>query len=100
MASGVGEARVAFDCPEALRPNRATAVIVEAARQGLIGPKDKTISGRVTSVLVDAAKSRSGIRSNWELLLNALSKVALEDDFAFRLFAPTESVPKDVSLDV
>jgi hypothetical protein len=64
------------------------------------GARDKTISGRVPSALVEAAKGRSGIRSDSELLVYALSRVALEDDFGPTLLSMKGSVPKDVALDV
>ena len=100
MTSGVSEARVAFEMPGLPRPDRRAGVLATAHQQGLLGTKDKTISGRVPTALVDAAKARSGIQSDSELLLYALSKVALEDDFGPRLLGLRGSVPKDVVLDV
>ena len=100
MVTGVSEANVAFDWPAPSRPDRPASVLAAARRQGLIGARDKTIGGRVPSALVEAAKARSGIQSDSELLLYALSKVALEDDFGPRLLALKGSIPKDVTLDV
>jgi hypothetical protein len=100
MTSGVSEASVAFDWPEQSQLDRATSILAAARQQGLIGTKNRMIGGRVTSMLVEAAKARSGIQSDSELLLYALSKVALEDDFGPRLLALKGSVPKDVALDV
>jgi hypothetical protein len=100
MPSGVSEASVAFDWGDPAQPDRRTSVLATARQQGLIGTKDKTISGRIPSALVEVAKARSGISSDSELLLYALSKVALEDDFGPRLLALKGSVPKDVVLDV
>jgi hypothetical protein len=100
MASGVSEVSVAFDWPEPGRPDRRAGVLATARQHGLIGSKDRTIGGRVPSALVEAAKARSGIQSDSELLLYALSKVALEDDFGPSLLALKGSVPKDVELDV
>jgi hypothetical protein len=97
MIRGVSEASVAFDWPE---PNRTAAIVATAREMGLIGLKDKSIGGRVPSALVEAAKKRSGLQSDSELLLYALSKVALEDDFGPRLLGLKASVPKDVPLDV
>ncbi|MSP02532.1 MAG: hypothetical protein EXR07_16005 [Acetobacteraceae bacterium] len=74
---------------------------MSAARdRGLIGAKDKMVGGRVPSALLEAAKDRSGIQSDSELLLYALSKVALEDDFSSRLLALKGKVSKDIALDV
>lgn len=100
MTSGVGDVSVAFDWPEPARPDRSGSIVATARQQGLIGTKDKMIGGRMPSALVEAAKARSGIQSDSELLLYALSKVALEDDFGPRLLALKGSVPKDVALDV
>lgn len=100
MVSGVSEAGVAFDWSKQPGPDRPASVLAAARQQGLIGTKDRTIGGRVPSALVEAAKARAGIQSDSELLLYALSKVALEDDFGPRLLALKGSVPKDVDLDV
>lgn len=97
---GVSEMSVDVEWPDRAPPNRRADVLAAARRMGLIGTKDKTIAGRVPSALVEAAKTRSGIQSDSELLLYALSKVALEDDFGPRLLALKGSVPKDVVLDV
>jgi len=97
MPSGVSEARIRPDSPH---PDRRAGVLATAGDLGLIGVKDRTIGGRVPSSLVEAAKARTGIESDSELLLYALSKVALEDDFAPRSLSLKGSVPKDVPLDV
>ena len=69
----------------------------EAASAGLTGG-DKTarIAGRVTPALLAAAREKSGIASDTELLEYALSKVALEDDFGEKLLRLKGSIPKDV----
>jgi hypothetical protein len=100
MTSGVCETSVSFDWTGAPRPNRRTGTLTAAHQLGLIGTKDKTIGGRVPSALVEAAKARSGIQSDSELLLYALSKVALEDDFGTRLLSLKGSIPKNIALDV
>jgi hypothetical protein len=100
MATGVSEVNADFDWPAEAPLDRRAGVLATAREGGLIGAKDRTISGRVPSPLVEAAKTRSGIQSDSELLLYALSKVALEDDFGERLLAFKGSVPKDIVLDV
>jgi hypothetical protein len=76
------------------------ASVLDAARaEGLLGAKDKTIGGRVPAPLLRAAKLRSGIQSDSELLLYALSKVAIEDNFVETLFAHQGRIPKDVNLE-
>lgn len=94
-SSGGGLARSV----EALSDRRAE--LLAAARvEGLLGRKDKAIGGRLPSPLIEAAKARSGIQSDSELLLYALSKVALEDDFGAKLLTRKGKVPKGLKLDV
>jgi hypothetical protein len=100
MTTGVSEASIGFDWPDPPGPDRRAATFTAARQCGLIGSRDKTIGGRVPSALVEAAKARTGIQSDSELLLYALSKVALEDDFGTRLLALKGSVPKNIELDV
>jgi hypothetical protein len=100
MISGVSETGVSFDWGDPPGPDRRSGTLTAADQQGLLGTKDKTIGGRVPSALVEAAKARSGIRSDSELLLYALSKVALEDDFGDRLLSLKGSIPKNIALDV
>jgi hypothetical protein len=82
------------------KPDRRAAVLATADRAGLHGAKDRTIGSRVPALLVEAAKSRSGIQSDSELLLYALSKVALEDDFGRRLVTRKGRVSKGIELDI
>jgi len=100
MPTGVSDISVQFDWRAPATPDRRTRTLATARDRGLIGTKDKTIGGRVPSALVEAAKARSGIQSDSDLLLYALSKVALEDDFGQRLLDLKGRVPKDVELDV
>jgi hypothetical protein len=100
MPSGFSDASVPFEFPAPFSSDRRADVLGTAETMGWAGPKDRTISGRVSSALLQAAKQRSGIRSDSELLVYALAKVALEDDFGPRLLARKGSVPKDIALDV
>lgn len=78
---------------------RRWTVIDTARRLGLLGGENSRIGGRVRRDLVAAAKARSGIASDTELLEYALAKVALEDDFGAKLLAREGRVPKDVDLE-
>jgi hypothetical protein len=49
--------------------------------------------------LVDAAKARSSITSDTELLEYALARVALEDDFGQKLIAREGRAPRDLDLE-
>jgi hypothetical protein len=64
----------------------------------LKGDKVERVGGRITSRLLSAAKAKSGIRSQTELLEYALAKVALEDDYGAKLLAMSGTVPDDVEL--
>lgn len=80
---------------------RRETVLRRAREEGLVGEdKDARISGRVRRVLIDAAKSRTGLGSDTELVEYALAKVALEDDFGRQLLRRKGSVPRDVALGV
>jgi hypothetical protein len=72
-------------------------VVYQAAAAGYLqGQKSERVGGRVPKRLISAAKKKSGIRSQSELLEYALSKVALEDDYGKKLVALKGSVPDDV----
>lgn len=78
---------------------RREAVMLRAREQGLVGEdKDARISGRVRRALVEAAKRRTGLSSDTELVEYALASLALEDDFGARLVRRKGSVPPDVPL--
>jgi hypothetical protein len=70
-------------------PRRASLrrrVVIDTARAlGLLSGKNGRIGGRVQRDLVAAAKQKSGIVSDTELLEYALAKVAIEDDFGAKL---------------
>src|SRR5690349_20589513 len=78
---------------------RREAAFRAAAEEGLLGTKDGSIGGRVPMKLLERAKERSGVDSTSELLLYALTKVALEDDFGRRLVARKGSVSRGTFAD-
>jgi hypothetical protein len=78
---------------------RQVAIIVEAAAAGYLGgQKTERIGGRVTRKLLATAKAKSGLTSQTELLEYALSKVAIEDNYAATLLSMKGSIPDDVVL--
>jgi hypothetical protein len=86
--------------PRRIRENvRRKAVLETAADAGLLAGTRDRIAGRIRKQLVTAAKARSGIKSDTELLEYALARVALEDDFGPRLVARQGRVPRDVDLE-
>ena len=78
---------------------RRNAVLETARDAGLLAGESNRIAGRIRKPLIDAARARSGIRSDTELLEYALACVALEDDFGQKLLARRGRVPKDVDLE-
>lgn len=70
-----------------------------AKAAGLFDGEAGRIAGRIRQPLIDAAKSRSGIASDTELLEYALARVALEDDFGHRLNALAGSVDPELDLE-
>jgi hypothetical protein len=60
---------------------RRNVVLATARDAGLLAGASGRIAARIRQPLIDAAKARSGINSDAELLEYALARVALEDDF-------------------
>jgi hypothetical protein len=74
---------------------------MDTAREfGLLGGENSRIGGRIRRDLVAAAKKKSGIASDTELLEYALAKVALEDDFGTKLVQRKGRIAQDVDLEL
>ena len=87
---------------KATRPEanpRRTAVLATARDAGLLAGASSRIAGRIRKPLIEAARARSGIKSDTALLEYALACVALEDDFGKKLLALKGTVPKDIDLE-
>ena len=78
---------------------RRYAVIATVKDAGLLTGARGRIAGRIRKQLVKAAKARSGIKSDTELLEYALARVALEDDFGQKLITRKGRVPRDINLE-
>jgi hypothetical protein len=79
---------------------RNKSVIEQAHAAGLLGAvKDARLAGRIPRRLLDAAKQRTGLTSDTDLIELALARLALEDDFASKLLARRGSVPADIDLE-
>jgi hypothetical protein len=84
--------------PVQARQRRRT--VMDTARQlGLLKGENGRIGGRVRRDLVAAAKQKSGIASDTELLEYALAKVAIEDDFGAKLVRRKGRVAKDIDVE-
>jgi hypothetical protein len=71
-----------------------------AEQQGLLrGGRTLTVRGRMPSLLVKQAKSRTGIQSDSKLLEAALAHIAVADDYGEWLLAQRGSVSKDLDLE-
>jgi hypothetical protein len=78
--------------------DRVEAVMAAAARSGLLRDKSGRIGGRVSPVLVERAKARTGISADTDLVEFALANLALEDKFAESFKAVRGTVDPDLEL--
>ena len=92
--------RVAQDPPPDPALLKREAVSRAAHEAGLLDGQTRRIQGRITDALLSAAKARSGIASDTELLEYALARVAIEDDFGAKLLAQKGRVPADLDLEL
>lgn len=91
--------RTTADEDELVRVRNALA-LHQAREAGLLGPrKDARISGRISAALLGAAKERTHVASDTELLEIALSRLVLEDDFGRRFIRRKGKIPKSVDLE-
>lgn len=74
------------------------AVMAAAQRSGLLLEKSGRIGGRVSQVLVEKAKARTGITTGTDLIEFALANIALEDKFAESFKAARGTVDPDLDL--
>ena len=84
-----------------VQPSIRRRAVMDTARElGLLGGENGRIGGRVRRDLVAAAKKKSGIASDTELLEYALAKVALEDDFGTKLVRRKGRIAQDLDLEL
>jgi hypothetical protein len=74
------------------------AVMAAAQRSGLLLEKSGRIGGRVSPVLVERAKARTGIETDTDLIEFALANIALDDKFAENFKASRGKVDPDLKL--
>jgi hypothetical protein len=72
-----------------------------AEAKGLIrkGGKNRMVTVRMAARLLEAAKRRTGINSDSELLEIAVANLAVGDDFGEWLLAQRGRLPKDFKID-
>jgi len=79
---------------------RAESVREWANAKGLLeGSNDQVIRGRMPKRLVSAAKAKTGIKSDTELLEVALANLAIGDDYGEWLLSKEGVIPKDIDLE-
>jgi hypothetical protein len=89
------------DEPDTPITSRRRRAVIDTARElGLLKGENSRIGGRIRRDLLAAAKKKSGITSDTELLEYALARVALEDDFGTRLVRRKGRIPQDVNLEL
>jgi hypothetical protein len=74
-------------------------VIRAAEDAGLLAGDRERIAGRMRKGLIKAAKERSGLSSDTELLEYALARVTLEDKFAETLISLRGAVSPELDLE-
>jgi hypothetical protein len=79
---------------------RQQTTLHQAVEEGLLGgQKDSRVTGRVPRKLIEAARARTSLSSDTDLLTYALAKVALEDDFGDVLLSLQGSVSPEIDLE-
>lgn len=76
----------------------AAEIMKKARASGLLDEKGSRITGRVSKVLVEQAKRRTGITENTQLIEFALASLALEDNFAEAFKSVKGAVDPDIKL--
>ncbi|WP_203546902.1 hypothetical protein [Mesorhizobium sp. AA22] len=86
--------------PPPIQASLRRRTVIDTARQlGLLEGENGRIGGRIRRDLIAAAKEKSGITTDTELLEYALAKVALEDDFGVKLVRRKGRVAKEIALE-
>ena len=75
-------------------------VLVLAQERGLFrGARTKVVRGRMPEALVSRAKTRTGIKSDTDLLEVALANLAVADDYPEWLLSRRGTVRQDIDLE-
>jgi hypothetical protein len=84
---------------DALTNARLSFAFVELERSGaLAGARSKKLSTRVDPGLIEAARRRTGLRSDSDLINAALAMIAAGDDFGAWLVKQSGRLPEDFEL--
>jgi len=83
-----------------VKSERLKYVLIIAGEAGLLkGTRTRVVRGRMPEALVNKAKSRTGIKSDTDLLEVALANLAVADDFPEWLLSQKGTVNKDLDLE-
>jgi hypothetical protein len=83
-----------------VKSERLKYVLIIAGEAGLLkGTRTRVVRGRIPEALVNKAKSRTGIKSDTDLLEVALANLAVADDFPEWLLSQKGTVNKDLDLE-
>lgn len=81
-------------------PNRLVeAVMDDAEKAGFLETKESRITARLSRKLVDAAKLKTGIKSDSELVKYAIAQIATEDPFKKTFRELRGSIDPDIDLE-
>jgi hypothetical protein len=75
------------------------AVMEDAERQGFLKTKESRITARLSRKMVDAAKLKTGITSDSELVKFAIAQIATEDPFKKAFRELRGSIDPDIDLE-
>lgn len=79
---------------------RVKDVLAIAEERGLLrGARTRVVRGRLPEALVSKAKTRSGIKSDTDLLEAALANLAVGDDYPEWLLSRRGTVNQDIDLE-
>lgn len=75
------------------------AVMQDAETQGFLKDKESRITARLSRKMVDAAKLKTGIKSDSELVKYAIAQIATEDPFKKAFRELEGSIDPDIDLE-
>ncbi|CAN7295173.1 hypothetical protein [Rhizobium sp. LjRoot254] len=78
---------------------RVNAIMGDAERQGFLNTNESRITARLSRKMVDAAKLKTGITSDSELVKFAIAQIATEDPFKKVFKELRGSIDPDVDLE-
>jgi hypothetical protein len=75
------------------------AIMESAEEQGLLATNESRVTARLSAKLIAAAKARTGIKSDSDLVKFAIAQLAVEDPFKTAFRALRGSIDPDIDLE-